>query len=121
LRRPKDDVSARTPPDLKEGVHVVFATHAKEQFGVQFLNERRAPVVVRAKGKPALGAGLLTPPLARPQDSLRCHAPETFGRMKRRGRETRAEREPVVVRAKGNGVLLKGIEPERINGGGDKV
>ena len=29
-------------------------------------------------------------------------------------------RAPVVVRVKGNWVLLKGIEPERINGGGTK-
>jgi hypothetical protein len=66
---PKDDVSARTPPDLKEGVRVVFATHSKEQFGVNVLNDSRAPVVVRVKG---------------------------------------------------NWVLLKGVEPERITGGGTK-
>jgi hypothetical protein len=29
-------------------------------------------------------------------------------------------RAPVVVRVKGNGVMRKGIEPERTNGGGTK-
>jgi RNA polymerase sigma factor (sigma-70 family) len=66
---PKEDVSARTPPDLKEGVRVIFATHSKEKFGENVLQDSRAPVVVRVKG---------------------------------------------------NWVLLKGIEPERITGGGTK-
>jgi RNA polymerase sigma factor (sigma-70 family) len=55
---PKDDVSARTPPDLKEGVRVVFATHSKEKFGWNYLNDNKSPVVVRVKGNWVLLKGI---------------------------------------------------------------
>jgi RNA polymerase sigma factor (sigma-70 family) len=55
---PKEDVSARTPPDLKEGVRVVFGTHSKEQFGWNYLNDNKTPVVVRVKGNWVLLKGI---------------------------------------------------------------
>jgi RNA polymerase sigma factor (sigma-70 family) len=55
---PKDDVSARTPPDLKEGVRVVFTTHSNEKFGENVWNDSKAPVVVRVKGNWVLLKGI---------------------------------------------------------------
>ena len=66
---PKDDVSARTPPDLKEGVQICFDTRPNEQ--------------------------------------------------KFRLTDNKLGDWPVVVRVKGNWVLLKGIEPEGYTGVGE--
>jgi RNA polymerase sigma factor (sigma-70 family) len=55
---PKDDVSAQTPPDLKEGVRVIFGTHSKEQFGWNYVNDNKTPVVVRVKANWVLLKGI---------------------------------------------------------------
>jgi hypothetical protein len=55
---PKDDVSARTLPDLKVGVRVIFGTHSKEKFGWNYLNDNKTPVVVRVKGNWVLLKGI---------------------------------------------------------------
>jgi RNA polymerase sigma factor (sigma-70 family) len=55
---PKEDVSARTPPDLKEGVRICFGTPADAQFRWRFTDGDKAPVVVRVKGNWVLLKGL---------------------------------------------------------------
>ncbi|HEV3236838.1 MAG TPA: sigma-70 family RNA polymerase sigma factor [Gemmataceae bacterium] len=56
----KDDTSARTPPDLNEGVQIIFGKSSKEQqFG--WTDNSKAPVVVRVKGNWVLLKGIEPP------------------------------------------------------------
>jgi RNA polymerase sigma factor (sigma-70 family) len=52
----KDDVSARTPPDIKEGVRICFGTSTKEKF--RWTDDQKLPVVVRVKGNWVLLKGI---------------------------------------------------------------
>jgi hypothetical protein len=55
---PKGEVSTPTPPDLKEGVRVIFGPQSIVQTLWRFTDDGKSPVVVRVKGSWVLLKGI---------------------------------------------------------------